>query len=416
MRLFYLILATLASSGLGQEMPTPAPTSSPIRHVPIRFVPPPAEGTISLGIYDAAGKLVRILHREDALSEFTAGHDALETSWDGNDDEGVPLPSGKYRAGGYLVGSLKVEGVDNFFNDWVTDENSPHLVRILRIAMREGRLELRATNSSQKEVAYLYDPAAGKLAIEDAAPAAPTPSEVTALVNSGVVNAPVDCAVGKGNTIWSISRLGNETNEVEVAQWSKTNDAAHYAVLRKLAIPPNEPQPISIAAATTEERIFLLEQAADLQRVRSLTLIATKPNLADREQSISDWKIDFEKKITPHRDFALVDGKPVIVANAPPASPAKVTQNLRPNPLQRDHPDKIQVAIGIDSDGSYLETADGLPLRTISETRNLSRALIARQAENAVDVFQDDVAVVEQFRITHLEEMIAFDCGAFDLK
>ena len=62
----------------------------------MRFALPPLEGTISLGIYDHDGKLVRVLHREDAISEFTAGHDALETVWDGNDDEGNPLPNGKY--------------------------------------------------------------------------------------------------------------------------------------------------------------------------------------------------------------------------------------------------------------------------------------------------------------------------------
>ena len=88
----------------------------------MRFALPPLEGTISLGIYDHDGKLVRVLHREDAISEFTAGHDALETVWDGTDDEGNPLPNGKYSARGFVVGDLKVEGVDYFFNDWVTDE------------------------------------------------------------------------------------------------------------------------------------------------------------------------------------------------------------------------------------------------------------------------------------------------------
>lgn len=414
---FVLILTALTFAVRAQETPVPAPTvPSPTRQVPLRFVPPPVEGTISLGIFDAAGKLVRVLHREDAISEFTAGHDALETIWDGNDDDGVPLPAGKYRARGYLVGDLKVEGVDNFFNDWVTDEHSPHLVRISRIEMRDGRLELRATNSSQKEVTCLYDLAAEKLAVADAPPTTAPPPDEAALANSGVVIAPLDFATGKEDTIWSISRLGKETNAVEVAQWAKTNDALHYAVLRRLAIPPNDPHPVGIAASTSEERIFLLEQAPGLQRVRSLTLIATKPDVADQEQSISDWKIDFEKKITAHKDFALVDGKPVIAASPAPAQPAKITQNLRPNPLLHDQPDKMQLAVGIDSDGSYLETADGLPLRTISETPNLSRALLARQAENAVDVFQDDGAVVEQFRVTNLEQMIAFDCGDFELK
>ncbi len=42
---------------------------------------------------------------------------------------GNPLPDGKYSAADMSSGDLKVEGVDYFFNDWVTDENSPHILR-----------------------------------------------------------------------------------------------------------------------------------------------------------------------------------------------------------------------------------------------------------------------------------------------
>ena len=91
-------------------------------------------------------------------------------------------------------------------------------------------------------------------------------------------------------------------------------------------------------------------------------------------------------------------------------------QKLRPDPLQKDRPGKVELAIGIDEDGSFLKTADGLPLRTISDTPNLTRTLLSRPNDNTIDVFQDDGAVVEQFRISNLTEMIAFDCGDFDLK
>src|SRR5204863_2660482 len=77
--------------------------------VRVSFVPPPLEGTISLGVYDATGKLVRVLHQEAQLNEFTIGADALVTQWDGKNEAGEDLPAGKYRARGYLVGTLKVE-------------------------------------------------------------------------------------------------------------------------------------------------------------------------------------------------------------------------------------------------------------------------------------------------------------------
>ncbi|PWT84063.1 MAG: hypothetical protein C5B58_05365 [Acidobacteria bacterium] len=76
-------------------------------------MPPPLEGSISLGIYDAKGKLVRILHREADLDEFKIGADALMTEWDGKDNEGADLPPGKYHAHGYLVGPVQAEPMSN---------------------------------------------------------------------------------------------------------------------------------------------------------------------------------------------------------------------------------------------------------------------------------------------------------------
>lgn len=87
----------------------PAPSVPAGRSVRISFVPPPMDGTISLGIYDKNGKLVRVLHQEAKLNEFAIGADALVTQWDGKNDDDEDLPAGKYRAHGYLVGSLKVE-------------------------------------------------------------------------------------------------------------------------------------------------------------------------------------------------------------------------------------------------------------------------------------------------------------------
>ena len=84
--------------------------------------------------------------------------------------------------------------------------------------------------------------------------------------------------------------------------------------------------------------------------------------------------------------------------------------------MQNDQPGKVDLAVGIDNDGSFLKTADGLPLRTISDTSNLTRILLSRPNDKTIEVFQDDGAVVEQFRISNLGEMIAFDCGDFELK
>jgi hypothetical protein len=111
-----------AGSASGQESPTPTassasaeptvtPTTTPVRSVRISFVPPPLDGTVSLGIYDTNGKLVRVLHQQAPIDEFTIGADALQTKWDGKDDYGQDLPSGKYQAHGFTVGPLQIESM-----------------------------------------------------------------------------------------------------------------------------------------------------------------------------------------------------------------------------------------------------------------------------------------------------------------
>ena len=94
-----------------EQTPSPSASASTGRNVPLRFVPPPMEGTISLGIFDSNDKLVRVLHREAKIDNFTIDENALKTTWDGKNDAGEDLPAGKYRARGYMVARLKVDDV-----------------------------------------------------------------------------------------------------------------------------------------------------------------------------------------------------------------------------------------------------------------------------------------------------------------
>jgi len=177
------------------------------------------EGTTSLGIYDQSGKLVRVLHQNAQLNDFTIGADALVTQWDGKDDAGQDLPAGQYHARGYLIGRLKLEDLG---------QTSP-----------------------------------------------PKPD--------------------------------TDTNSV-------------------------------------------------------------------------------------------------------------VKVRLVPDPLRKNKSPVIEAGIGFGAGGSYLETTDGLPLFKISETPNVAHALIAKKSENGVDVWQDDGREPHQFRISNVDQMMAFDCGEFELK
>jgi len=200
--------------------PTPeqTPSPSPARSVRISFIPPPMDGTISLGIYDQAGKLVRVLHHNAQLNDFAIGADALVTRWDGKDDGNQDSPSGRYHARGYLVGPLKREDLG---------ETSPPSTQI-------------------------------------------------------------------------------EANVVKV--------------------------------------------------------------------------------------------------------------RLVRNPLRKDKRPVVELGIGSTSEGSYLKTSDGLPLFKISETSNVTRAAISAKGENAVNVWYDDGTSVHQLRISNVDQMMAFDCGEFELR
>jgi hypothetical protein len=241
---FVLLMAILASAVVAQESPTsatpeqsPAPSISPAesitssrtpeqtpsvtpaRSVRISFVPPPLEGRISLGIYGANGKLLRVLHREANLNQFEIGADALVTQWDGKDSEGTDLPPGKYHARGYMVGSLKVED------------------------------------------------------------------------------------------------------------------------LNQAGTPPPE--------------------------------------------------------------------------NNPSAS---VRVKLMPNPLDKNKRAIVELAAGFDGNATYLKTIDDLPLVRVSESPNLIRVLIMQKSDKSVDLWQDDGAGFHQLRVSNLDQMMAFDCGEFELK
>src|SRR5437870_13106655 len=115
----------LSPSASPEQTPSPSPSASISRNVTLLFVPPPMEGTISLGIFDSNGKLVRVLHREAKVDNFTIDENALKTVWDGKNDAGEDLPAGKYRARGYLVAKLKVEDLGKA--ESLPDDASDHI-------------------------------------------------------------------------------------------------------------------------------------------------------------------------------------------------------------------------------------------------------------------------------------------------
>jgi hypothetical protein len=383
-----ILAACLGGNCVAQESPSPSPTATATpRSIRVSFVPPPLDGTISLGIYDAKGKLVRVLFREADINEFDIGSDSLSTTWDGKDDAGENVPPGKYGAHGFVVGDLKIEGVGFFFNDWISSAESPRFSRIRSLAVHDENLLLSVDLVPPGTGHILYDVADKSLTLKD------TDSETNGEANASTP--------GRDGTRWVIE--GREVKQL----------AANGEFLRRLPASPEQPQPKAIAASLKEDRIYLLEENEKGQRVRALSLIATKGDNGD--QSVSDWNVDFEKSIVAHKNFSIAGGKPVI-STAEENIPDKVKVKLLANPLLNDDRVAVEMMIGTDADGSFIKAADGLPLCTISETQNLGRALLVLNGANTIDVFQDDGAVVEQFRVTGVDQMMSFDCGGFELK
>src|SRR3954463_16326155 len=108
MREFLLLTVAAVAAGsplLAQDETPPPPKGG----VQIAFLPPPMDGTLSLGIFSKGGKLVRTLKREAMpdQKEFVVGLNGLITQWDGKDDAGKPVGPGTYSVRGFCVGFVE---------------------------------------------------------------------------------------------------------------------------------------------------------------------------------------------------------------------------------------------------------------------------------------------------------------------
>ncbi|PWU07425.1 MAG: hypothetical protein C5B47_06225, partial [Verrucomicrobia bacterium] len=122
------------------------------------FALPELEGTISLGIYDRSGKLVRTLARHASILSFQIGLNGLISSWDGLTDDGKEALPGKYEIRGFVVGPIKVDSITFHFNDWVEKNDGPFPTTILAVACapKGGLVFLWNALNSQQQLAY-YD-------------------------------------------------------------------------------------------------------------------------------------------------------------------------------------------------------------------------------------------------------------------
>ncbi|MEO8351641.1 MAG: hypothetical protein ABI680_07915 [Chthoniobacteraceae bacterium] len=381
------------------EVKTPPPNRGQIQIV---FTPPPMDGTFSLGVYAATdGRLVRVLHREAEAEKFILGLNGLITSWDGADDAGKLVPPGKYDVRGYCVGALEIEGEAYWGNDWVVDAESPRLAEFGEMTVSDGALRVPATTADGKRGVWRRDLETGAESFvgdSESEPVEPPPV-------SGSEPAPATTSTPAPE--WKIETLEEDGQKVRVVTQRQGDE-----VLRALEIPVDQPQPVAVAAVPGRDEIFLSERGANLFRLRGLRL---KETLSESDgQKISNWEVFFSK--TLHKTETFADIAPELPTDRPVQPQDKVKIRLVSNPLERTAARSLEVAVSIDPKGSFLRTADGLPLRTVTDTPNLKWAVIgpAAAGANGIVLFQSDGAVVEEFRVRKLANMMAFDAGRFE--
>ena len=189
-----------------------------------------------------------------------------------------------------------MEGIGFFFNDWVTEDQSLHIAKVTSLAVENGVPFLTAELPGNETSNVVCD-GSGNVVTTGKPQAKRADCLIPALPQ---LIDPITCDSGKDETLWIIDRVAKESAETEVKQFS-----AGKELLRRLGVPAQDPPPRGIAASKDADTIFLLEENSAMQRVRGLSLLATK---SDGGQSISDWKVDFEKKILAHKDFTIENG------------------------------------------------------------------------------------------------------------
>jgi hypothetical protein len=392
---------------------------SAFTQVAITFLPPPLDdSTLSMGIYDRKGKLVRVLHREAGEKEFTVGLNGYITKWDGRDDTGRAVPAGTYAARGFAVGAIGVEGMAIHGNDWIGDDDeAPRIASVADLRPRglDGvEVVLKLTDGAERveTIAFMAPPPEaasfqtkiieGKVQLVG--------GEETRDLPLGEGETALDAAPGAEGRVWIVVQTAVGT---EVRQYAPDGE-----FLRRLSYTPGDPTPKRIVASRGNEQIVLLEESVQMQRVRSLIRSdesAPADPAAPAAEPASIWKTVIEKSIWRGENFDAVKSLLQRPGGKPFTPEKEFTVKLIDNELLNNEPSTARVNIGFNAKGSYLQTLDGLPLRRITETPNLKWAVIGREGSGRLlTILQSDGTAVEEFRASKLANMMMFDAGDYE--
>jgi hypothetical protein len=391
-----------------QEQASPTPEKKAVR---ITFLPPPLEGTISLGVYTLEGKLVRVLASEATEEKFTIGLNGLIIDWDGKDDAGKILPAGKYFLRGFAVGDLGIEGIAFHGNDWMVADESPRIRDLSELRFAAGELLIAGMAANGELVLIHFDPASGRPSFErvlagNHAFSSPAAAELALSARRGGNTSASAAGEEKTGGAWKIETIGEGAAARRVVRQRAGNE-----ILRELEIPSGDPQPISVAAAAERDEIYLLERGPAQVRLRGLRLKGIIDG--ESEKKVSRWEIFLTKNIWKNDTF--MEFAPQFRRDPPFLPEEKVKVRLVSNPLLQVKIATLPLVAAIDQAGSFLSSPDGLPLVHLTTTPNLKWAVLGRGPGNqALTVLQSDGAVVEEFRMNTPANIMAFEAGGYE--
>lgn len=407
------VLPAFAQNAPDDEQPAPPPAKDGVR---ITFAPPPLDGTLSVGIYDGEGKLVRTLHKEATKKDFTIGVNGFITTWDGKDDGGTLLPPAKYFVRGWMIGDLGVEGVAYHGNDWMKADDSPRVLRAVGVKnvgtdeihvwlehIRGEQLEyswsMKKEGAEQPKIDIVPVAEGGNLEIRKAET---DPVKVALAEGEKVIAA----TAGFGNSVWAIVEVAGIR---EVRAYSEKGE-----FLRRLGYGKDEPAPQQIAASFWSDTIFLIEEGSGEQRVRALAMTPAPADPSNPDAPKSTWKVVYFKRILASAKFADIAPK---LSRAKPFTPEdEIKITTKANPLAENNAKgELSVRVTTSPQGAVLQTTEGLPLIHLSDTPGLKWAVMGRDGD-VITVFQGDGALVEEFKIDKQSNIMSFDAGEYELK
>jgi hypothetical protein len=408
-------MASTINFAFSADLPKPS-EHSPSANLKIVVALPQPEGTVSLGIFNTAGKIVKILAAEQEISSLKSNLNGVEFLWDCTGEKGLPVQGSNYKAKGFLVSDLSTQGEAFHGNDWATDPEPKRPTAITGLRFEDGVFVISLKDVSGAAFATAHPIASEK----PSAPLATSPQSSTPTPTLSPADRPVPEPK---------EELGLQAAAMDATQWRIEDGKAMLKTvdgipLRQIKNLPGEPVPIAVAAAPNAPIVALLEQSRDRTRVRILRFrplpgekwkpaINPVTKTAVTDTGVNIWQTLFEHQILNTESQATAAKWLPALKKAPPSGKIKVP--LTPSSIDTNQTPSAEVMASFDDEGLQLRSADGLLLRRITSTPGIKWACIAVDPADRTKLrmFQSDGAVIEEFSLPLPLSATPLDAGTF---